>query len=163
MNDSDLRRTFSLTIDFQVLHYERLKYKKNINSLRNNLTGLRIILKYLSLDCFVLNEAKLNESFRNAQFTLDVYKIRAKTDRNKFGGGLIEYVRKGLIFKRIAKYGPKCSVCICFKITFSKKKCIIFGIYKPPNVKNLKKRIERGNQAPFMSKEFQKAIYTRSD
>ena len=48
----------------------------NINSLQNKLTDLRVILKYLSLNYFVLSETKLNESFANAQFTLDGYEIR---------------------------------------------------------------------------------------
>ena len=40
----------------------------NINSLRNKLTDLRVILKHLSLDYFVLSEMKLDESFPNAQW-----------------------------------------------------------------------------------------------
>ena len=144
MSDSDLRRTSFLTTDLQVLHHERLKHNKNpmigylnINSLRNKLTDLKVILKYLSLDYFVLSETKLDESFPNAQFTLDGYEIRARRDRNKLGGGLIEYVRKGLICKRVAKYVPKLNECICSEINFSKKNGIIFSICGPPNVENL--------------------------
>ena len=80
---------------------------------------------------------KLDENFLNAQFTLDGYKIRVKKDRNKFGGGLTEYVRKGLICKMIAKSEQKYSGCMCSEITFSKKKLIIFSIYRTPNVENL--------------------------
>ena len=40
----------------------------NINSLRNKLTDLRVILKHLSLDYFVFSEMKLDESFPNAQW-----------------------------------------------------------------------------------------------
>ena len=69
----------------------------SINSLRNKLTDLIVILKYLSLDYFVLSEKKLDENFPNAQFTLDGYEIRARRDRDKFGGTLIEHVRIGLI------------------------------------------------------------------
>ena len=61
MNDSDLSGTSSLATDLQVLHHERLKRNKNlmigylnINSLRNKLTDLGVILKYLSLDYFIL-------------------------------------------------------------------------------------------------------------
>ena len=111
MNDSDLRRTSSLTTDLQVLRHERLKHNKNpkigylnINSLRNKLTYLRVILKYSSLDYCVFSETKLDESFPNAQFTFDGYEMRARKDRNKFGVGLTEYVQKGLICKRITKY-----------------------------------------------------------
>ena len=48
-------------------------------------------------------------SHTNAQFTLDGYKIRARRDRNKFKGGLIEYVQKGLICMSLAKYEPEFS------------------------------------------------------
>ena len=109
----------------------------NVNSLRNKVTDLKVIPEHLSLDDFVLTETKLDESFPNAQSTLDGYEIRARKDRNKFGRGLIEYVRKGLICKRTAKYEPKSNECICSEITFSKKKWVIFSIYRPPNVENL--------------------------
>ena len=81
MNDSGLRGPSSLATDVQVLHHERLKHKNpmigylNINSLQNKLTDLKVTLKYLSLDYFVLSETTLPESFPNAQFTLDSYEI----------------------------------------------------------------------------------------
>ena len=109
----------------------------NIKSLRNKLTDLKVILKYLSLDCFILSETKLDESFRNAQFTLDGYEIRARRDRNKFGEGLIEYVLKGLNCTRTAKDEPKSNECICSEISFFKKKWVIFSIYRTPNAENL--------------------------
>ena len=117
----------------------------NINSLRNKLTDLRVILKFLFLDSLVLSETKLAESFPNAQFTLDGYEIKARRIRNKFQEGLIEYVRKGLICKRIVKYEPKCSECVCFEISFSKKKCVIFSIYRHPNVEKLNRIFRRND------------------
>ena len=81
MNDSDLSGTSSLATNLQVLHHERLKHKNpvigylNINSLQNKLTDLKVTLKYLSLDYFVLSETTLAESFPSAQFTLDSYEI----------------------------------------------------------------------------------------
>ena len=38
----------------------------NINSLWNKLTDLRVIVKYLYLDYFLLSQLKLDESFPNA-------------------------------------------------------------------------------------------------
>ena len=61
----------------------------NIKSLQNKLTDLKVILQYFSLAYFILSEMKLDESFQNDQFPLDGYEIRAKRDRNEFGGGLI--------------------------------------------------------------------------
>ena len=81
MNDRDLSGTSSLATNLQVLHHERLKHKNpvigylNINSLQNKLTDLKVSLKYLTLDDFVLSETTLAESFPSAQFTLDGYEI----------------------------------------------------------------------------------------
>ena len=69
--------------DLQILQDDRIKYHNNpllgylkINSLRNKVTDLRIIFKDLSLDYFVLSEAKLDESFPTAQFTSEGYETR---------------------------------------------------------------------------------------
>ena len=51
----------------------------------------------------VINETKLDESFPNSQFKLNEYEVRARTDRHKHGGGLIEFVRQGFICKRLKK------------------------------------------------------------
>ena len=99
MNDSDLSKTSSLAADIQVLHHERLKHNENpmigylnINSLWNKLTTLKAILKYLSLDYFVISETKLDESSPNVQFTID--EIRARGDRIKFGEVLLSTFEK---------------------------------------------------------------------
>ena len=68
----------------------------------------------------MLSVTKLDESFPNAQFTLDGYEIRARRDRNKFGESLIEYLRRGMICKRTAKWESKFNECICSENTFSK-------------------------------------------
>ena len=94
MNDSDLRTKSSLAADLQVLHKNPIIVYSNINSLRNKSTDLRVIQKFLSLHYFVLSETKLDESFPKAQLTVDGYEIRARRGINKYGGGLIEYVRK---------------------------------------------------------------------
>ena len=69
--------------DLQILQDDRVKYHKNpllgylkINSLRNKVTDLRIIFKDLSLDYFVLSEAKLDESFPTVQFISEGYETR---------------------------------------------------------------------------------------
>ena len=70
--------------DLQILQDDRIKYHNNpllgylkINSLRNKVTDLRIIFKDLSLDYFVLSEAKLDESFPTVQFTSEGYETRS--------------------------------------------------------------------------------------
>ena len=109
----------------------------NINSLRNKIIDLREVIRALSLDYFVLSETKLDDSFPSAQFKIDDYEIRGRKDRNKHGGGLIEYVKKGIICKRLKEYEPKEIESICSEITISKKKWFCISVYRPPDYNNL--------------------------
>ena len=115
--------------DLEKLRDARLRYLKqplfaylNINSLRNKVIDLKEIVGYLSPDYLVLSETKLDDSFPSAQFNLPNYEIRARRDRDKNGGGLIEFVKKGLICKKLKIFEPRKSECICSEITVSKKK-----------------------------------------
>ena len=94
-------------LDLQMLHDLRFENPKNllcgylnINSLRNKIHDLRLILHNIPLDYFVIRETKLDKSFPNAQLTINNYKIRARRDRDKHGGGLFEFVRKGLVYAK---------------------------------------------------------------
>ena len=117
LNDNSFSESgnFPIGADLQLLHEDRLKFVRNpligylnINSLRNKIADLRIFLKNLPLEYLVLGETKLDESLPNAQFSsLDDYEIRTRTDRNKNGGGLIEFVCRGFICKRMKEFEPK--------------------------------------------------------
>ena len=48
------------------------------------------------IDYFVISETRLNNSFPYVQLTINNYEIRARRDRDKHEGSLIEFVRKGL-------------------------------------------------------------------
>ena len=90
------------------------------------------------MDYFVLSETKLDDSFPSAQFRIGDYEIRGRKDRNKHGGGLIEYVKKGIICKRLKEYELKEIEPICSEITISKKKWFCISIYRPPDYNNLR-------------------------
>ena len=142
----------SSAADLEMLQNDRLKFLHNpliadlnINSLRNKVNDLGEILKDLPLDYLVISKTKWNESFPNSQFKLNGYEIRARTDRHKHGVGLIEFVRQGFICKRLKKYEPNYSECICSEFTISKKKWICFSIYRPPSTENIKKFFEEIN------------------
>ena len=159
--DDDIRNTKlglsvskSSAADQEMLQEDRLKllYNQliaylNINSLRNKVIYLGGILKDLPLDHIVIRESKLDESFPNSQFKLNGYEVRARRDRHKHGGGLIEFVTQGFICKRLKKYEPNCSECICSELTISKKKWICFSIYRPPSTGNIKIFFEEMNEA----------------
>ena len=76
--------------ELQMLHDLRFEYPKNllcgypnINSLRNKIHDLRLIIHDVPLDYFVISETKLDNSFPNAQLTISNYEIRARRDRDK--------------------------------------------------------------------------------
>ena len=59
--------------------------------------GLRLIIHGIALDYFLISETKLDNSFPNAQLTINNYEIGTRRNRYKYRGGLIEFARKGLI------------------------------------------------------------------
>ena len=109
----------------------------NINSLQNKIIDLREFLKHISLDYFVLSETKLDNSFPCAQFQIFNYEIKARRDQNKYGGGLIEFVKKGLIFKRLRIFETVDSECICSELTISNQKWVCFRVYPDPSQESL--------------------------
>ena len=123
------------SLDLQILSKNRLKYPTNlltgflnINSFRNKIIDVREVIGVLSLDHFVISETKLDESFSSVQFNMSNYEIRNRRHWDKSGGGLIEFVRKSFITKRIKDYETQICENICFEFTLSKKKWICFSV-----------------------------------
>ena len=72
-----------------------------MSPLRKKIIDVQEVNGKLSLDYFVISETKLDESFPSAQFNISNYEIRNRRDSDINGGGLIEFVRKGFITKRL--------------------------------------------------------------
>ena len=130
--------------DLEKLKKLRLKYPNNplicylnINSLRNEIIDACEVIDKISPDVFVIAETKLNVEFPSNQFEIFYYEIRNRRDRNKNGGGLIEYVRKGIISKQLNLYDSENIEIICSEITIRNKKWVIFSFYRPSNPNNL--------------------------
>lgn len=135
---------YSYFSDLKAFRKYKLQYPKNsvigylnINSLRNKIFGLWEIMSGKSLDYFVVSKTKLGSSFPSAKFHINEYKVNARSERDKNGGRLIKFVRKGFIYKRLKKLEPKSSEVICWELTISNKKLIFFSVYRPPNQDNL--------------------------
>ena len=85
------------TINFH--HRQGLKYAKNliighlnINSVRNKVFDFKELVLSDTDICLIL-EKKLDDSFPDQQFNVNGYKMFCK-DWNKFGGGLILFVKE---------------------------------------------------------------------
>ena len=91
----------------------------------------------LQLDYFVISETKLESSFPSAQFHIGDYEIRNRRDRDKSGGGLIGFVRKGIITKRFKALETNHSETIGTEITISKKRWFCISVYRTPSSSNI--------------------------
>ena len=53
------------------------------------------------IDIFVIAETKIDESFPSNQFLIEGFSTPFRADRNCHGGGLLLYVREGILCKTI--------------------------------------------------------------
>ena len=130
--------------DLQILSKLRLKYPRNpligylsINSLRNKIIDVREMIGRPQLDYFVISETELDTSFPSAQFHIGDSEIRNRRDRDKSGGGLIEFVKKVIITKRFKDLETNLSETICTEITISKKRWFCMSVYRPLSSSNI--------------------------
>ena len=70
----------------------------------------------LQFDYFVISKIKLDCSFPSAQFNKGGYKLRNGRNRNKIGGGLIKFVKKPIIIKRLEDLETNLCEPICHEI-----------------------------------------------
>ena len=72
----------------------------NINSYRHKVVDMKDNLKETPVDILGIAETKLDDSFPNAQFSIDGYRTFRK-DRNQHGGGLLVHVRSDIPCRQI--------------------------------------------------------------
>ena len=124
-----------------ILHFCKLRKENlnnpcfayyNINSLRYKFTDLKNVVNQALPEVLVLAETKLDSSFTTQQFFMsDFYYEPTRVDLNGNSGGLLEYVRKGVIRKRLEKFELKTFESIASEITINKQKyfyCLFTGL-----------------------------------
>ena len=130
----DLENLFGLRVQY---HNHPLIGFLNINSLRHKIVDLRIIVEKFLPDILVIEETKLNSEFKMKTFLMNNYQTPMRRDRNEFGGGLMQYVRKGVVCSRVFLFEVASLELICSELTVNKKKWIIYSIYRPPEPRDL--------------------------
>ena len=101
----------------------------NINSLRNRFDTLVHQIKGND-DVFVISETKLDESFPEGQFKIPEFATPFRRDRNKFGGGIMVFVREDIPSKLISKETLDIEG-IFIELNFRKKKWLLSCSYNP--------------------------------
>ena len=67
----------------------------NINSIVGKFDHLKVLIVN-NIDILVLTETKIDSSFPNAQFRIDGFSASFRLDQNRFGGGVLIYVREDI-------------------------------------------------------------------
>ena len=81
----------------------------------------------MPLDVFCVDETKLDDSFSNPQFILEIFQFPPfRRDRHSKGGGKLVYIKQGIIAKILESLETKFSQTICIELTISKKKMVCF-------------------------------------
>ena len=79
-------------------------------------------------------ETKFDSSFPNSQFAIDGFSVPFRCDRNRFGGGVLIYVRDDIPSMQVTKHKlPGDIEGIFVEINLRKTKWLIFGTYRPLN------------------------------
>ena len=139
---SESSKEFSADVSFQSVASNdifgkifdlRVKYPNNplvgflnINSLRNKIIDLRNIAEKCLPDVLLIQETKLSAEFRTEIFLLNNYTSPMRRDRNEHGGGLMQYVRRGVVCNRLNVYESTSFEVLCSELIVCKKKWITF-------------------------------------
>ena len=86
-----------------------------------------------NFDIFLISESKIDSTFPNMQFKINVYKL-FRRDCNRFGGGLIFYLNEEISCKFLNNH-PIVPNAEIIWISSVKSKWLLLGCYKPPRPK----------------------------
>ena len=103
----------------------------NINFLNPKFEPLKLLIKD-NIDILLISETKLDDTFPSGQFMIDGYKKPIRLDRNRFGGGILFFLRDDLPCKELPSHNlPNDVEGIFIEITIRKLKWLIVGGYNP--------------------------------
>ena len=108
----------------------------NINSLRFKFDDLKEIITKSLPDILVFAETKLDSSFSNAQFFLEEYYEPTRKDMSCHSGGIIEYIRKGIVRKRLIDFELEHFESIASELTINKNNFFLLSFYRTERDEN---------------------------
>ena len=112
----------------------------NVNSIRHKIYDIHEVLSKRLLDCFMLQETKLDDSFPVSQFHLQGYELY-RADHKHNSGGLMTYLRNDLPKKRrtdleIMEVTEGRIECLAIEFRLCNEKWIVLSLYKEPKTKD---------------------------
>ena len=102
----------------------------NINSIRHKINLLQPMTED-NIDILVISETKIDKSFPENQFSIDVYNLPYRLDRYQDGGGLLVYFRTGIPSRKLIPNLPENVEGIFFDMNIGNRKWLIIAGYNP--------------------------------
>ena len=137
--DSCIQNNHNQSIDNDLKSYRVKNVGKiiiatlNINSIRNKLEQLKMLISG-NIDVLVVTETKLDDSFPTAQFFIEGFSPPFRLDRNRYGGGILIYVREDIPCKELSNHTFEEHIeGIYLELNLNKYKLLILGTYHPPS------------------------------
>ena len=105
----------------------------NINSLLKHIDEVRVLLTEYTFDILAINESKIDNSISDNELHIFGYDIIRK-DRNRYGGGVVLYVRDNIPFSERKDLISKDLEMVCIEINRPYNKSLLISAwYRPPN------------------------------
>ena len=105
----------------------------NINSLANKFEQLKLMIQG-KVDILVITETKLDNTFLTSQFMIQGFSEPYRIDRNRYGGGVMIYIREDIPSRLLKKHNFPVDIEGMFiEINLRKTKWVHFGSYHPPS------------------------------
>ena len=105
----------------------------NINNLQNKIISLREIIEKAPLDVFCVDETKLDDSFPNSRFILEISYSRPSVGiETQKGGGKLVNVKQEIIAKKLENLETKFSEATCTEL-FPRKNSVLYLHISPQN------------------------------
>ena len=102
----------------------------NINSYRYKYEHIIELLQRNRVDILFLSETKLDDSFLDSLFNVDIFSLY-RSDRNQHRGGLLAYMRSDLAGNRNTQVEFKDIESLEFEVTSNKQKWLFLGVLTP--------------------------------
>ena len=125
---------FSFLSDLRIKNVNRLIIGNlNINSLANKFEQLKLMIQG-KVDILVITETKLDDTFLTSQFTIHGFSEPYRIDRNRYGGGVMIYIREDIPSRLLKKHNFPVDIEGMFiELNLRNTKWVIFGSYHPPS------------------------------
>ena len=82
----------------------------------------------------IFGETKIDDSYPTAQLMIEGFKAPFRLDRNRYGGGILIYIRADIPCKQVNNHVfPDSIEGLFIEINFRKSKWLLFGTYHPPS------------------------------